>query len=265
MHLCILQAYYILHEIFCTLNVQNTNLILSALFYFSSTYRMIPNILSDIGIHDIIYFDSIIGKWKIMKVILIPKRLYSNCSSNLHINVTWYQYPLCVFCIIAILPSFGHRNRSSIAWVHQKPSAFSFEPLISFSVLSKSSEGRTCKNRLTPLDNRQDNNKIYYTLTHINTHFNSYPVRCRSKENDKPLFFIFIMIKYKGTVFSKMKLLFISTVILKQRKIKRTSSIWYEYNLIIQTNLQKHLVLMQNWYCMPQGNVIKVYAFFWLP
>ena len=50
----ILQAYYILHEIFCTLNVQNTNLILSALFYFSSTYRKISNILSDIGIHDIL-------------------------------------------------------------------------------------------------------------------------------------------------------------------------------------------------------------------
>ena len=124
-----------------------------------------------------------------IKLILVLKRLYSNCSSNLHINVTWYQDPVCAFCIIAILPSFGHRNRSSIAWVHQKPSAFSFEPLISFSVLSKSSEGRTCKNRLTPLDNRQDNNKIYYPLTHINTHFNSYHVWFRTKEKYKSLFF----------------------------------------------------------------------------
>ena len=100
-----------------------------------------------------------------------------------------------ILCILynSHITFFGHRNRSSIAWVHQKPSAFSFEPLISFSVLSKSSEGRTCKNRLTPLDNRQDNNKIYYPLTHINTHFNSYHVWFRTKEKMQAFSFYSIL------------------------------------------------------------------------
>ena len=110
-----------------------------------------------------------------------------------------------ILCILynSHITFFGHRNRSSIAWVHQKPSAFSFEPLISFSVLSKSSEGRTCKNRLTPLDNRQDNNKIYYPLTHINTHFNSYHVWFRTKEKIQAFSFYFAML-FKSRLFTYM-------------------------------------------------------------